>query len=236
MVTGTFVPVSTIRPRAVRDVAVRAKTGKSYPRASSVSRAGPSMMTPEIPRSCAANARLPPQQAASTPLRCSSTITSPACAASIAVVPRCRDAGGRPSSRASLTVITRPEIRRSVARRWRPVTTPESPSLSSASDTAHESRRLNRVVSSSISTPALLPVRKAHRVACAGFGSIAGHVVQLVVLEARCIHRRDHGNPVLDLRRPDLEEALGELRQRVLVAALHRGNDLPIEVLVDDEV
>jgi hypothetical protein len=112
-----LVPVSTIRPRAVRDVCSLANTGKSYSRASSTSRVEPSTTTPATPRSLAPSDRLPPQPAASMPVRCSMTMTSPGWAPSTAAVLRCRDATGRPSSGSSFTVVTRPEMRRSVAKR-----------------------------------------------------------------------------------------------------------------------
>ena len=64
-------------------------------------------------RICAPMERFPPQDAASIPVRCSTTMTSPGEAASIAAVHRWRVLD-RPSAGASVTVRTRPAMRRPV--------------------------------------------------------------------------------------------------------------------------
>src|SRR6476620_7642284 len=109
-----------------------------------------------------------------------------------------------------------------------PVTTPASCSLSSASETAQASRRPRRATVSSITSIVAsgfsrtsLPVRETHRVAGSRLGPIARHVVDLVIFQTGSVHRRDHWIPVLDLGCADLEVALGELRERILIAARH---------------
>src|SRR5580704_12857497 len=106
-------------------------------------------MTPATPRTCAPMERFPPQDAASRPVCCSTTMMSPGEAASIAAVHRWR-IFDRPSARSSFTVTTRPAILRSDDKRRIPVTAPGNPNLSNASETAQESSRLSRVTKSSI--------------------------------------------------------------------------------------
>src|SRR5580658_9669031 len=146
---GWLVATSTMRPRAVRAVWSRANTGKSSLRLSSMSRTGPSTITPATPRTCAPIERFPPHDAASKPVCCSTTMMSPGEAASIAAVHRWR-VFERPSARSSLTVNTRPAILCSEEKRRIPVTAPCSPNLSKASETAQESSRLSRDTNSSI--------------------------------------------------------------------------------------
>src|SRR6266508_3413229 len=107
-----------------------------------------------------------------------------------------------------------------------PDATPVSPSLSSASDTAHVSSRASRVNRSYMRLRPLasylfpetalppapypllpsLPVCEAHGITSPGFRSIAWNVVDLVITQTRRVHRRNHRDPVLDLRRAHLEK------------------------------
>src|SRR5262245_15900895 len=92
-----------------------------------------------------------------------------------------------------------------------PVTTPRKPSLSMASETAHESSRFRRDVKSFIwfvfpllrggdihLCKPLLPIHKRHRVAGACLGAIARDVVDLVEPFALRDHRGNYGQPVLN--------------------------------------
>src|SRR5437773_9701413 len=125
-------------------------------------------------------------------------------------------------------------MRRSDDRRWIPVTAPFGrPRESSASDTAHESSPLSRAIRSSKRS---LPVHERHRVPRSRFGAIARNIVDLVIAPALSIHRRAHGNPVLDLGGADLEHVLREAGQALLVATLHGGEHGLIQLLVDDEM
>src|SRR5262245_57418093 len=123
-----------------------------------------------------------------------------------------------------------------------PDATPFSPSLSSASEIAHVSSCASRAITLSMGLfpvasslfpktalppgpyplPPSLPVCKAHCIAGARFRAVTGDVIDLMVFQADRVHRRDQGDPVLDLGSADLEIALGQFGQAVLVAALHR--------------
>src|SRR5215510_5983638 len=97
-----------------------------------------------------------------------------------------------------------------------PATAPVSPSLSSASDTAHESSRPSLAMTAATAATSVtgsFPIREAHGVAGAGLRSIARHVVHRMELLSGGVHRGDDRIPVLDLRGPDLERVLRQLRQ-----------------------
>src|SRR6185312_5050393 len=112
-------------------------------RASSISRAGPSMTTPSIPLTCAPTLSTPPQPAHSTPEECSITITSPRAADSIAAVHRCRGlCWGLPAI--SFTVITGPQMGLTTESGARPTTAGGRPSESRASEIAQLSSRARR--------------------------------------------------------------------------------------------
>src|SRR5712692_11169926 len=82
----------------------------------------------------------------------------------------------------------------------------------------------------------LLPVHEGHRVAGPCFRAIARDLVDLVIAPALGIHRRDDGNPVLDLRRADFKYVLRQASQTLLVAMLHGSEHRLIQLFIDDEM
>ena len=96
--TGTFQASCTMRPRAVLGTVPRACTAKPKASQASTSRTAPSTTTPATPLSCAANARISPQQLWCKSPRLSTTITSPGTLAAIASTPKCATAGTAPAA------------------------------------------------------------------------------------------------------------------------------------------
>src|SRR5262245_16983439 len=128
-------------------------------------------------------------------------------------------------------------MRRVVVSRGIPLTAPVRPSRSRTSEAPHASSWASPLfqfsTSSTFTFPLArgsLPVAEAHRVARSRFRSIAGHVINLVILESGRVHGRNHRIPVLDFRRANLEVTLWKTGEHVLVAGLHSGNDLLVEL------
>ena len=67
-------------------------------------------------------------------------------------------------------------------------------------------------------TEYLVPIHKRHGVPGPGFRPITRHIIDLVVLQPRLIHSRNHRIPVLDLGRSDLEQTLRDILQSLFVA------------------